>query len=86
MTNLTDVLEREHEAAEKCHVCLKEFINPRNRKVRDYCHYTGLYWGAAYNNCNMKYWIPDHIPIVFDNLSGYVFPNLIVYQVTRKEV
>ena len=25
MTKLTDVLKREHEAAEKCHICLKEF-------------------------------------------------------------
>ena len=25
MTGLTDVLKREHEAAEKCHICLKEF-------------------------------------------------------------
>ena len=39
------------------------------RKVRDHCHYTSLYWGAAHNNCNLKYWIPDHIAIVFDNLS-----------------
>ena len=43
MTRLTDVQKREHEAAEKCHICLKEFNDPRNRKVRDHCHYTGLY-------------------------------------------
>ena len=71
MTKLTDVLKREHEAAEKCHICLKEFNDPKNKKVRDHCHYTGLYRGAAHNNCNLKYRIPDHIPIVFHNLSGY---------------
>ena len=71
MTKLTDVLKREHEAAEKCHICLKEFNDPRNRKVRHHCHYTGLYRGAAHNNCNLKYRIPDYIPIVFHNLSGY---------------
>ena len=43
MIELTDVLKREHKAAEKCHICLKEFNDPRNRKVRDHCHYTGLY-------------------------------------------
>ena len=37
MTKLTDVLKREHEAAEKCHICLKEFNSPRNRKVRGHC-------------------------------------------------
>ena len=71
MTRLTDVQKREHEAAEKCHICLKEFNDPRKRKVRDHCHYNGLYRGAAYSNCNMKYLIPDYIPIVFYNLSGY---------------
>ena len=71
MTKLTDVLKREHEAAEKCHICLKEFNDPRNRKVRDHCYYSGEYRGAAHNNCNLKYKIPDHIPIVFHNLSGY---------------
>ena len=69
MTELTDVLKREHEAAEKCHICLKEFNEPNNKKVRYHCHYTGLYRGAAHNNCNLKYRIPDYIPIVFHNLN-----------------
>ena len=71
MTKLTDVLKREHEAAEKCHICLKEFNDLKNGKVRDHCHYTGLYRGAAHNDRSLKYKIPDHIPIVFHNLSGY---------------
>ena len=37
MTELTDAL-REHEAAEKCHIYLKEFNDPQNKKVRDHCH------------------------------------------------
>ena len=45
--------------------------DPRNRKVRDQCHYTGLYRGAAHNNCNLKYLIPGYIPTAFHNLSGY---------------
>ena len=48
MIEYTHVLKRENEAAEKCHICLKEFNNPRNKKVRDHCHYTGLYRGAAH--------------------------------------
>ena len=71
MTKLTDVLKREHKAAEKCHICLKEFNDPKNKKVRDHCHYTGVYREAAHNNCNQKYRIPDYIPIVFHNLSVY---------------
>ena len=71
MTKFTDLQKREHEAAEKCHICHKEFNDLRNRKVRDHCHYTGLYRGAAHNNCNLKYKIPVDILIVFHNLSGY---------------
>ena len=38
MTRLTNESKLEHEAAEKCHICLKEFNDPRNRKVRDHPH------------------------------------------------
>ena len=43
VTERTNVLKREHKAAEKCHICLKEFNDPQNKKVRDHCHYTSLY-------------------------------------------
>ena len=43
MTKLTDMMKREHEAAEKCHICLKQFHDPKNKKVRDHFHCTGLY-------------------------------------------
>ena len=42
MIKLTNVLKREHEAAEKCHIFLKEFNVLKNKKVRDHCHYTDL--------------------------------------------
>ena len=56
---------------QQCHFCLKEFNDPQKKKVRSHCHYIGLYQEAAHNNCNLKCWIPDHIPILFHNLSGY---------------
>ena len=65
------MLKKEHKVAEKCHICLKGFSDRRNKKVRDHYHYTGLCRGAAHNNCNLKYTISDHIPIVFHNLSRY---------------
>ena len=83
MIKLTDVLKREHEAAEKCHICLKEFNNPRNRKVRDHCNYTVEYRGTAHNNSNLKYKIPDHIQIVFHNLTGYD-AHLFIKELERK--
>ena len=83
MIKLSDVLKREHEAAEKCHICLKEFNDPRNRKVKDHCHYSSLYSGVAHKNCNLKYKIPDHIPIVFHNLSGYDY-HLFIKELGRR--
>ena len=43
MIKLTDVLNREDKAAEECPICFKEFNDPKDRKVRDHCHYTGIY-------------------------------------------
>ena len=85
MTRLTDESKREHEAAKKCHICLKEFNDPKNKKVRDHCHYIGEYRGAAHNNCNLKYKIPNHIPIVFHNLTDYD-THLLVHQGIKIEV
>ena len=71
MVDLTDAQNAEYKEAESCHICLKSFNDPSNYKVRDHCHYTGLYRGPAHNNCNLKYKIPNYIPIAFHNLSGY---------------
>ena len=51
-------------------ICFKPFSEEK-RKVRDHCHYTGLYRGAAHFSCNLKYKIPNYIPVVFHNLAGY---------------
>ncbi|XP_057296227.1 uncharacterized protein LOC130625177 [Hydractinia symbiolongicarpus] len=72
MLPLTEVQRRRHDEASKCHICLKPFDDSKNnRKVRDHCHYTGRYRGAAHNSCNLKCKIPGHIPVIFHNLSGY---------------
>ena len=72
MIPLTEILQREHDEATKCHICMKLFDDPENnQKVRDHCHYTGLYRGAAHDSCNLQYKIPKHIPVVFHNLSSY---------------
>ena len=40
-------------------------------KVKDHCHYTGKYRGAAYDICNLRYKIPKEIPAVFHNGSTF---------------
>ena len=54
----------------KCHICFKHFKDG-NRKVKDHCHYSGEYIGAAHLLCNLQYKIPSYIPVVFHNLAGY---------------
>ena len=61
-----------------CEICnsqrmphfFKKFSS-KDRKVRDHCHYTGKYRGAAHSNCNLRYRIRDYIPVIFHNLAGY---------------
>lgn len=42
----------------------------KRRKVREHCHFTGKFRGAAHNDCNLKARNPPFIPVLFHNLSG----------------
>ena len=68
MKPLTKAQLKEYRKATKCHICFKELGED---KVRDHCHYSGLYRGAAHTMCNLRYKIPKYIPVVFHNLAGY---------------
>ena len=54
--------------AETCHVCGKPL---EGDSVRDHCHITGEYRGAAHNASNLKLRLNPSIPVVFHNLRGY---------------
>ena len=46
----------------------KRFCYDKNKKrVRDHCHYTGKFRGAAHSECNLRYKVPKEISIVFHN-------------------
>ena len=68
-----------HNKQKICYICKKEFNNneKKNYKVRDHCHYTGKYRGAAHNICNLRYKVPKEIPIVFHNGSVYDYHFII---------
>ena len=51
-----------------CWICKQEL---NMDKVRDHCHVTGKFRGAAHNKCNLKLRIPRKLPIIFHNLQGY---------------
>ena len=39
------------------------------KKVKDHCHYTGKFRGAAHSKCNLSYKVPNDIPIIIHNAS-----------------
>ena len=79
MISLTTEEKIYHNKQKICYICKKEFNNndKKNYKVRDHCHYTGKYRGAAHNICNLRYKVPKEIPIVFHNGSIYDYHFII---------
>ena len=68
---------KSYEKQEVCHICKKKFCfvdNEKNEfklyhKVRDHCHYTGKFRGAAHNICNLRYKVPKEMPVVTHNAA-----------------
>ena len=79
MIPLTKKEEKNHNKHEVCYICKKEFNtdDKKHYKVKDHCHYTGKYRGAAHNICNLRCRIPKEIPIVFHNGSTYDYHFII---------
>ena len=74
MNPLTEQEKMIHANANIFFICERRFGNGKNAiKVRDHCHYTGKYRGVAQSACNLKYKIPQSIPIVFHNGTNYDF-------------
>jgi len=51
-----------------CHICDTALGEDR---VRDHCHMSGKFRGAAHNSCNINYKFPKFVPVYFHNLLGY---------------
>ena len=55
---------------ENCHICKNKFeykdtADKTYHEVRDHCHFTGKCIGAIYSICNLKYSLPEEIPVFF---------------------
>ena len=81
--NMSVQNERDFQNSTVCHICERRF-KPKDlvilddgdimNKVRDHCHITGEYRGAAHRDCNLKWAISSEklkIPVIFHNLKGY---------------
>ena len=64
----TEEDRKQFNKASDCWICGEALENDR---VRDHCHFTGRYRGAAHNSCNLKYRKPNNVSVFFHNLSGY---------------
>ena len=76
MLSLTKEELESHQDAKVCYICRKRILKKLSkiinyRKVRDHCHYTGKYRGAARCICNLEFNMSNGIPVVFHKGSNY---------------
>ena len=74
---LTKEGSKSYQNAKVCYVCGKRILknlckNINYRKARDHCHYTETYRGTTHGICNLKFNVPNEIP-VDSNGSNYVY-------------
>ena len=65
---MTEEDEKDFENAKNCYACKQKLGSDR---VRDHCHLTGKYRGAAHSKCNLRMRVPKFVPVLFHNLEGY---------------
>ena len=92
MILLTYEENKSYEKQKVCYICKKGFnpnddsevkFNKKYQKVRDHCHYTWRFRGAAHDICNLRYKTPKEIPAVFHNGSTYDY-HFIIKQLAKE--
>ena len=70
--NLIMSEEEEHlfQQSNSCWIC-KKLIDNDDEKVRDHCHVTGKFRGAAHGSCNINLQSSKKVPVIFHSLRGY---------------
>ena len=53
-----------------CELCEKSFEKESDKRI-DHDHLTGEFRSVLHNECNLKFRVPNKIPIIFHNLTGY---------------
>ena len=85
MIPLTDNENKYYEEEKEYHICQNKFCYDQNEKmkfklyqnVRDHCHYTGKFRGAAHRIPNLNYKVLQEIPVKTYNGSKYDYHFLI---------
>ena len=56
--------EEQFQSSNICCICEK-LIGDDDEKVRDYCHVTGKFRGAAHWSCNIYLQLTRKVPVIF---------------------
>ena len=67
---MTEKEEKLFQKSNNCWICEK-FISNDEDKVRDHCHITGKFRGAAHESCNLNLKLTKNVPVIFHNLKNY---------------
>ena len=62
--------EEQFQSSNTCWICEK-IIHDDDEKVRDHCHVTGKFSGAAHWSCNTNLQLTKKVPVILHNLRGY---------------
>ena len=79
---------RAHNTATICYICKESMTKGKKMdKVRDHCHYTGKYEGAAHTQCNIQRQVDrEHMNVICHNMTrydGHIFIAELCKQETR---
>ena len=61
---------QDEEIYHNSHICWIRKQELNMDKVKDHCHVTCKFSGAAHNKCNINLRLPKKLPIIFHNLQG----------------
>ena len=61
--------EEELQSSNICWICKK--LIDEDEKVRDHCHMTSKFRGAAHWSCKINLQLTKKVPVIFRNLRGY---------------
>ena len=70
---MTFLVQRRRTISIKKHLLdlCEKLIDNNEKKVRDHCHVTRKFRGAAHWSCNINLQLTKKVPVTFHNLRGY---------------
>ena len=67
---MTEEEEDLFQKSNNCSICKKLTDNCEDI-VKDHCHLTGKFRGAAHKSCNLNFKLTKKVPVMFHNLRAY---------------